>query len=214
MINRLSRITLLGLALAVVATAATVTTTAFSTPRYLYVLDAVASAPSQSTQDVQSGQLSSDEQTFVRSAYARGLFAIGAGQVMFESSQIQEVRMLAAHILRQHVRIDERLASLAKAKGMAALPDKLDANSKEALETLLEAAADDDFELRYCAMVVASSLRDIRTFQGQAVIATDPDLRRLAAEIAADLKQHLAIALVIQRALASALDDSTVTITV
>ena len=87
------------------------------------------------------------------------------------------------------------------------MPDQLDATSRESLETLAESSQDNDFELRYCSMLVAGYLREVRAFQGQADNASDPDLRALAAEIAAELKQHLAIALVIQRALATALDE-------
>jgi len=73
---------------------------------------------------------------------------------------------------------------------------------------LQQISGDEDFELRYCRMVVASYFREIRAFERQADKASDPDLRKLAAEVASELKQHLAIALVIQRALANALDGS------
>ena len=165
------------------------------------------SSASSALESRPSGNLSPVEQKFVEGAYARGLAAIGAGQVAFEASSIHEVRLLAAHTLKQRVDIEQKLAALAKTKGIDALPDQLDATSRESLETLAESSQDNDFELRYCSMLVAGYLREIRAFQGQADNASDPDLRALAAEIAAELKQHLAIALVIQRALATALDE-------
>jgi predicted outer membrane protein len=116
--------------------------------------------------------------------------------------------MLAAHTLRQQAGLEEKLAELAKTKGMPELPDELDASSRESLEVLQQISGDADFELRYCRMVVASYFREIRAFERQADNASDPDLRKLAGEVASELKQHLAIALVIQRALASALDGS------
>src|SRR6185369_9459555 len=121
---------------------------------------------------------------------------------------IREVKMLAAHTLRQQAGVEEKLAELAKTKGMPELPDELDASSRESLEVLQQISGDEDFELRYCRMVVASYFRDIRAFERQAGNGSDPDLRKLAAEVASELKQHLAIALAIQRALASALDGS------
>jgi len=128
--------------------------------------------------------------------------------VAFQSSSIREVKLLAAHTLKQQVGVEEKLAELAKTKGMAELPDELDAGSRESLEVLQQISGDEDFELRYCRMVVASYFREIRAFERQADKASDPDLRKLAGEVASELKQHLAIALVVQRALASALNGS------
>ena len=207
---RHSRTVLLGWAVGLIALA----TTAVSTSGEVAAPDGATTVAARVSQDAAAGQLSAGEQNFVASAYARGLFAIGAGQLAFESSSIHEVRLLAAQILTQHVAVDEKIVALAKTKGMTALPERLDTVSRETLETLQEASGDDDFELRYCGIVVASYLRDIKAFQGQADTASDPDLRKLAAEVVADLKKHLAIALLIQRALARALDDAPATLTV
>jgi predicted outer membrane protein len=118
------------------------------------------------------------------------------------------VRLLAAHTLTRRVSIEERLAALAKTKGIDRCPISSTPRSKETLETLAEASQDNDFDLRYCGMLVAGYLREIKAFQGQADSASDPDLRVLAGEIVAELKQHLAIALAVQRALARTLDAS------
>lgn len=207
MIVRLLKVALLG---SVVALAAHVpiATTALSTPRLVHVVGAAFGGPGEGNPQARTAALSSEEQKFVRSAHARGLYAIGAGQVAFQSSAIREVKMLAAHTLRQQAGVEEKLAELAKTKGMPELPDELDASSRESLEVLQQISGDEDFELRYCRMVVASYFREIRAFERQADNASDPDLRKLAAEVASELKQHLAIALAIQRALASALDGS------
>jgi predicted outer membrane protein len=210
MIARNSKAVLLGWAVGLVALA----TTAVSVSGEIPGTESLASIAAPAARDAAAGQLSAGEQKFVESAYARGLFAIGAGQLAFESSSIHEVRLLAAQILTQQVSVDEKLVALAKTKGMTPLPERLDPGSRESLETLQEASGDDDFELRYCGLVVASYLRDIKAFQGQADTAADPVLRKLASEVVADLKQHLAIALLIQRALARALDDSPTMMTV
>jgi hypothetical protein len=87
------------------------------------------------------------------------------------------------------------------------LPDQLDATSKETLETLAEASQDNDFDLRYCGMLVAGYLREIKAFQGRRTMHPTPTSvgwrrnRRGA-------QQHLAIALAVQRALARTLDAS------
>lgn len=212
MITRLSRIAMLGLLLALVAHGP-FATTAVSTPGGNSWSRGLLRVAADADQDARSGNLSQAEQKFVENAHARGLLAIGAGQLAFEASSIREVRLLAAHTLAHRVGVDEKLASLAKAKGMAALSDQIDAATRETLETMQQASGD-DFELRYCGMVVAGYLRELRAFQDQADNASDPDLRKLAAEVAAELKQHLAIALVIQHALASALNEAPATTTV
>ena len=212
MITGFLKTALFGLVLGLVAVP--LATTAVSTLQESSGPQTISRVAASAGHDPSAGTLSEAEQEFVENAYTRGLFAIGAGQLAFQASSIHEVRLLAAHTLTQRARVDEKLIAFAKTKGMTALPDRLDASSSETLETLQQASGDDDFELRYCGMVVAAYLRDIRAFQGQADHASDPDLRKLAAEITAELKQHLAIALVIQRALARALDDSAEMMTV
>ena len=213
MITRLTRIAMLGLLLGLVAHFP-FATTAGSPPGGASWPRGLLHVAADAAQDASYGNLSQAEQKFVENAHARGLLAIGAGHVAFEASSIREVRLLAAHTLAHRVGVDEKLANLAKAKGMAALSDQIDAATRETLETLHQASGDDDFELRYCGMVVAVYLRELRAFQDQAENATDPQLRKLAAEVAAELKQHLAIALVVQHALASALNEAPATITV
>jgi predicted outer membrane protein len=208
MIDRILKVALLGSAVGLAAHLPIATTALSSTPRFIHALGYGPTAGAEGTAEAPPTALSPDEQKFVRSAHVSGLYAIGAGQLAFQSSSIREVKMLAAHTLTQHAGVEEKLAELAKIKGMAALPEELDANSRESLEVLQQISGDEDFELRYCRMVVASYFREIRAFERQADIASDPDLRKLAAEVASDLKQHLAMALVIQRALASALDGS------
>jgi predicted outer membrane protein len=200
-----SRAAFLGLVLGLVALP--LATTAVSPPENSPESQVVSSVTARA-ETAAGRNLSLGEQKFVEGAYARGLVAIGAGQVAFEASSVHEVRLLAAHTLTQRVGIEQKLAALAKTKGIDALPDQLDANSRETLETLAEASQDNDFDLRYCGMLVAGYLREIKAFQGQADSASDPDLRVLAGEIVAELKQHLAIALAVQRALARALDES------
>jgi predicted outer membrane protein len=206
------RTALFGLILGLVAVP--LATTAVSTLQETTASAASPSIAEQPARDAPAGNLSPGERMFVENAYVRGLVAVGAGQVAFEASSIHEVRLLAAHILTQRVGIDEKLVALAKTKGMDALPDQLDASGRQSLEALQEASGDDDFELRYCGLVVATYLREIKAFQGQAENAADPDLRVLAAEVVAQLKQHLAIALVIQRALANALNEGPAVVTV
>jgi putative membrane protein len=209
MIVRILQVALLGSALGLAAHVPVATTAlSTSTPRFVRALGYGPAARAGGTAEAAAAVLSPDEQKFVRSAHARGLYAIGAGQLAFQSSSIREVKMLAAHTLTQHAGVEEKLAELAKTKGMAALPDELDASSRESLELLQQTSGDEDFELRYCRIVVASYFREIRAFERQAENAADPDLRKLASEVASDLKQQLAMALVIQRALASALDGS------
>jgi predicted outer membrane protein len=209
MIVRLLKVALLGSAVGIAAHVPVATTAlSTSTPRFVHALAYGPASSAEGTVEAKATALSTDDQKFVRSAHARGLYAMGAGQLAFQSSSIREVKMLAAHTLRQHADVEEKLAELAKTKGMAALPDELDATSRESLELLQQISGDEDFELHYCRMVVASYFREIRAFELQADKASDPDLRKLAAEVASDLKQQLAIALVVQRALASALDGS------
>jgi len=154
-----------------------------------------------------SGKLSPSDQRFLQEAYERGRFEIGAAQLALENSSIPVVHLLARQIVVNRAQIDEQLKAFAEMKGMAALSEQIVSNHRETLERLASASDDDDFDLRYCGTVVSGHIRDIKALQSAAARGSDPDFKTLADAIAASLKQHLAIALAIQRELASARND-------
>jgi predicted outer membrane protein len=158
----------------------------------------------------QAGQaikLSPSDQKSLREAYERGRFEIVAAKLALENSSVLAVHLLAQQIVVNREQIDEQLKALAEMKGMAALSEQLDSNHRETLERLEGASQDDDFDLSYCRTVVSGHIRDIKALQSAAARGSDPDFKTLAEAIAANLKEHLAIALAIQRELASARDE-------
>jgi predicted outer membrane protein len=152
-------------------------------------------------------KLSPGDRKFLQEAYERGRFEIGAAQLALENSSVFAVRILAQHIAMNREQIDEQLKALAEMKGMAALSEQLDSSHRETLERLQEASDDEDFDLRYCGTVVSGHMRDIKALQSVAARASDPDFKALANAIASNLKEHLAVALAIQRELASARNE-------
>ena len=151
-----------------------------------------------------SGKLSPSDQRLLQEAYERGRFEIGAAQLALENSSVPVVHLLARQIVVNRAQMDEQLKAFAEMKGMAALSEQLVSNHRETLERLASASDDDDFDLRYCGTVVSGNIRDIKALQSAAARGSDPDFKVLADAIASSLKQHLAIALAIQRELASA----------
>jgi len=152
-------------------------------------------------------KLSPRDQRFVQEAYERGLFDTGAAQLALENSSVFAVHLLARQIVVNRAEIDQQLKALAELKGMAALSEQLDSNHRDTLERLSNASQDDDFDLRYCGAVVSGHIRDIKALQSAAARGSDPDFKALANAIISNLKQHLAIALAIQRELASARNE-------
>ena len=152
-------------------------------------------------------KLSRGDQRFLREAYERGLFDTGAAQLALENSSVFAVHLLARQIVVNRAEIDQQLKALAELKGMAALSEQLDSNHRDTLERLSNASQDDDFDLRYCGAVVSGHIRDIKALQSAAARGSDPDFKALANAIISNLKQHLAIALAIQRELASARNE-------
>lgn len=156
------------------------------------------------TQTRRDIKLSPRDQKFVQEAYERGLFETEAAHLALENSSVFVVHLLAQQIVVNRTQIDEQLKILAEMKGMTALSDQLDSNHRETLERLASGSQDDDFDLRYCATVVSGHIRDIKALQSAAARGSDPDFKTLADSIASSLKQHLAIALAIQREMANA----------
>ena len=152
-------------------------------------------------------KLSPSDRKFLQEAYERGRFEIGAAQLALENSSVFAVRLLAQHIAMNRGQIDEQLKALAEMKGMAALSEQLDSSHRETLERLQEASDDEDFDLRYCGTVVSGHMRDIKALQSVAARATDPEFKALVDAITSNLKEHLAVALAIQRELANARNE-------
>jgi predicted outer membrane protein len=154
-------------------------------------------------------KLSQGDQKFLREAYERGRFETGAAQLALENSSVFAVHLLARQIVENRAEIDQQLKALAEMKGMASLSEQIDSNHRETLERLSNASQDEDFDLRYCGAVVSGHIREIKALQSAAARGSDPDFKALADAIASNLRQHLAIALAIQRELASARNEET-----
>ncbi len=147
----------------------------------------------QATNGNPSKSLSADDQKFVKEAAIGGMYEVQAGQVAARKATSAEVKQMAQHIVADHTQANEKLMSLARAKGVQDLPADLDAKHKKKLEHLSKLSGA-QFDREYSQMMVSDHKDDIKAFEKEAKNGSDADLKQFASTTLPTLNQHLSMA--------------------
>jgi putative membrane protein len=139
-----------------------------------------------------SKSMSSQDRTFIKEAAVGGLYEVQAGQLASQKASSDQVKQMAQHIVTDHTQANEKLKSIAQAKG-ADVPTALDAKHQKKLDQLSKLSGA-DFDRQYSKMMVSDHKEDIQKFQKQAQSGSDPDLKQFASSILPALNQHLSMA--------------------
>jgi len=161
----------------------------------LTIPPALAAQP-QDTQAANSNSgksLSAQDQQFVKNAAIGGMYEVQAGQLAAQKGTSAEVKQMAQHIVADHTQANEKLMSLAQAKGIQDLPTELDAKHQKKLDHLKKLSGV-QFDREYSTMMVSDHKEDIKAFEKQAKSGMDSDLKQFASTTLPTLNQHLAMA--------------------
>ena len=139
-----------------------------------------------------SKSVSSQDRTFIKEAAIGGLYEVQAGQVAAQKATSAEVKQLAQHIVTDHTQANEKLKSIAQAKGVD-VPAALDAKHQKKLDQLNKLSGA-EFDREYAKMMVSDHKEDIKKFQKEAQSGGDPDLKQFASSTLPALNQHLSMA--------------------
>jgi putative membrane protein len=125
--------------------------------------------------------------TFVKKATMDGLTEVELGKIALLKSRDENVRTFAEHLIDDHGKANEALASIARKKGIR-VPTALDTQHKSLVQSL-NAKSGKAFDAAYGVRMDAENSRAIALFQG-AITGPDADLAAFAKKTLPTLEQH------------------------
>jgi putative membrane protein len=140
-----------------------------------------------------TGELSSHDRKFVKEAAIGGMYEVEAGQLALKNASSDEVKQMAQHIVDDHTQANEKLKSIAQAKGLTDVPMELDSKHQKELDKLGKLSGA-DFDRKYSSMMVSDHKKDIKAFEKEAKSGSDPEIKQFAADAVPTLKGHLSMA--------------------
>jgi putative membrane protein len=143
--------------------------------------------------------LNSNDLDFVNNAAKGGSTEVELGHLALQKSKNPEVQRFANRMVRDHSKIDVKLAALASSKGVQ-LPDgKGLMNDGTYLE--LKVLSGKEFDKAYVKAMVADHKEDVSSFEKQSADAQDPDVKSFAVKTLPILQEHLSMIQKIQSAI-------------
>ena len=138
-----------------------------------------------------------DDAAFLVEAAAINMKEIKLGQLAQQQGSLQEVKDLGKMMEDAHTKAQSDLVALA-AKKQITLPDSITAKGTEAYNKLNEKKGN-DFDKRYCDMMVKGHKKAIEKFEKAAADSKDADIKAWATGMLPDLRNHLDHAITTQK---------------
>ncbi|VXB08855.1 conserved exported hypothetical protein [Burkholderia sp. 8Y] len=135
---------------------------------------------------------SDNAERFLGDALQDGRAEIETCQLALKTSHDAAVQAFAKRMIQDHQAMDDRIVALAKQKGYR-LPDKLTVTQR-ATYIALKPLSGHAFDSMFMKHNVSDHESDIKVFSDQAVHASDEDVRALAGDGVATLREHLQLA--------------------
>jgi putative membrane protein len=141
----------------------------------------------QTTTDTGTG-----DQHFVDKAASAGMAEVKLGQVAIQNAINPMVRQFAEQMVRDHLRANRELMSLASRKGIT-VPRTMDQKHQECMNKLMKSKGN-DFDRQYVDAMVKDHKEAVSLFKKQSEDGRDSDLKAFAANTLPTLKHHLQMA--------------------
>jgi putative membrane protein len=159
----------------------------------------IASAQQTTTiQLAQAGELSAEDQEFLKKAIQGGQAEVAISQLALEKSLNEQVRTFAERVVKDHTAANRQLFSLEGAGGT--LPKELDQKHQALLEQLSKLSGD-EFDQQYMKGQVEDHQAAVKLFTSEATQPSGP-VDALAGELLPTLKEHLQMAEEISKSMA------------
>jgi putative membrane protein len=132
---------------------------------------------------------SADAPTFLTKAAQGGMTEVAAGELAAGKATDSDVRAFGSMMVRDHGAANQKVAALAKSKGVA-LPDSAGDANQATLESL-RAINGADFDRAYVAQMVKAHQATQQMLKSEIAAGTDADVRKLAGEMLPTVETHL-----------------------
>lgn len=170
---------------------ATGTGTAGGTPAY----PATPATPTQpdASQARKDSQLARSDAAFLKQAAQNGHAEVESSKLAVEKAVNPKVKSFAQHMVEDHTKANEELASLAASKGVE-VPKEPSLMQKAKMK-LLSTADGESFDRRYAESMGVNAHQDtVELFEKAAAEAQDPEIKDFAVKTLPKLQEHLQMA--------------------
>lgn len=137
-------------------------------------------------------QLSPTDQAFVKKAAQDSKAEVELGKLAVKQAQNPEVKKFGQQMSKDHSKANEKLAVIAKKKGMT-VPADLSNEHKE-LKKTLSGLKGEEFDKKYISAMLEEHNKDVNEFEKQAKQGQDAELKSFAEQTLPNLKHHLQMA--------------------
>jgi len=167
--------------------------------------NAAAPAPAQAAPPTGAAQVnaersvSSQDESFVRTAAEAGMSEVKEGELAMHKSPYPAIREFGRWMMTDHTEIGQFLTSQARAAGIT-VPASI-SESQQSLYDRLQKMSGSEFDKHYINHQVQAHEQAVALFKTEASSGTDPGLRTLAERVMPVLEQHLAEAQNLQKLL-------------
>jgi putative membrane protein len=149
----------------------------------------------------QGAQATSDRQFFMEAAHG-GMTEVELGRLAADRATNPDVKEFGQRMVDDHGKANDELKSLASQKNVT-LPEDI-GRENEALKTRLSKLSGPEFDKAYINAMVRDHNKDVKEFEHQANVASDPDVKAFASKTLPTLKEHQKMAHELQVKLGSA----------
>ncbi|MDB6087455.1 MAG: putative outer membrane protein [Gammaproteobacteria bacterium] len=127
------------------------------------------------------------DQSFVKQAALDGMTEVELGNVAAEKAASDDAKTFAAHMVKDHSKANDELATLAKSKNLK-VPTQLDVKHRAMIDALkMKSGA--SFDAAYAKNMVSDHNKAISLFTKETQ-SSDPDLAAFATKTLPVLKEH------------------------
>lgn len=151
-----------------------------------------AKATAASNGGSKTSSLQGSDRTFVMKAAQGGLAEVEAGKLAQRKAQDEAVKRFAQHMVDDHSKANEELASLARSKNVD-VPSALDRQHKARMERL-EKLSGPAFDREYMKLMVNDHGKTVADFEKHSKGGKDGELKQWAGSKLPALREHLKMA--------------------
>jgi putative membrane protein len=148
-----------------------------------------------------SAEMTTTTQGFVTAAAISDMYEVTAGKIALQRSRSPEIKAFAQRMVNAHTQTTDELKSIIASGGIKVTPPAHVDNRRQGMLDNLRGASAADFDKRYIAQQVAAHKEADILMRGYAKSGDRAPIKAFAASTDKAVRQHLAMAEKIERAL-------------
>ena len=133
-----------------------------------------------------------DDRKFVKDAALGGMTEVELGKLAAQNGSSDAVKQFGQKMVDDHTKANERLKEVATGRSIE-VPNALDSKHQSQVDKLSKLTGP-EFDKAYIKNLVKDHQQDVRTFQAEAQMGSDPAVKNFASQTLPKLQEHLNMA--------------------